>query len=56
MTGYEVCAVLFGNALGIHQMRFAMSEALAHVIELIRLGRIQVSEGSDRQTDIYKLV
>ncbi|MNW37519.1 putative metallo-hydrolase YflN [compost metagenome] len=56
MTGYEVCAVLFGNELGIHQMRFAMSETLAHVIELIRLGQVQISDGSDRQTDVFKLV
>lgn len=38
-SGYEVCTTLFGNKLGIHQMRFAMSETLAHLIELVRQGR-----------------
>ncbi|MBP2002171.1 glyoxylase-like metal-dependent hydrolase (beta-lactamase superfamily II) [Paenibacillus shirakamiensis] len=38
-NGFEVCTALFGTKLGIHQMRFAMSEALAHLIELVRQGR-----------------
>lgn len=36
---FEVCAKLFGTDLGIHQMRFAMSEALAHLVELVRQNR-----------------
>ncbi|MNS14813.1 Hydroxyacylglutathione hydrolase [compost metagenome] len=36
---FEVCTSLFGSKLGIHQMRFAMSETLAHLIELVRQGR-----------------
>ncbi|WP_138495951.1 MBL fold metallo-hydrolase [Paenibacillus pinistramenti] len=37
-TGFEICAELFGTKLGIHQMRFAMSESLAHLAELVRRG------------------
>ncbi|MNP27637.1 Metallo-beta-lactamase superfamily protein [compost metagenome] len=55
-TGYEVCELLFGNELGIHQMRFAMSEALAHLLELIRIGRVQLLKGSEEQVDVFKLV
>ncbi|RCX19816.1 glyoxylase-like metal-dependent hydrolase (beta-lactamase superfamily II) [Fontibacillus phaseoli] len=39
VTGFDVCAALFGLELGIHQMRFAMSETLAHLTELVRRGR-----------------
>ncbi|MMZ66973.1 hypothetical protein D1872_295120 [compost metagenome] len=46
MSGFEVCAALFGTDLGIHQMRFAMSEALAHLVELVRRGRA-VEEAAD---------
>ncbi|MEF2967975.1 MBL fold metallo-hydrolase [Paenibacillus sp. M1] len=38
-SGFDVCAALFGNELGIHQMRFAMSETLAHLTELVRRER-----------------
>lgn len=38
-TGYEVCSSLFNNELTLHQLRFAMSETLAHLVELERLGR-----------------
>ncbi|ANF98103.1 MBL fold metallo-hydrolase [Paenibacillus bovis] len=38
-TGYEVCSGLFNNELTLHQLRFAMSETLAHLVELERLGR-----------------
>nr|WP_209851575.1 MBL fold metallo-hydrolase [Paenibacillus sediminis] len=40
-TGFEVCTSLFGTNLSTHQMRFAMSEALAHLAELERQGRIR---------------
>lgn len=44
-SGYEVCASLFGTELGIHQLRFAMSETLAHLAELVRRGRaIEIRE------------
>lgn len=35
-SGFDVCKALFGTELGIHQMRFAMSETLAHLFELVR--------------------
>ncbi|MEK5061556.1 MULTISPECIES: MBL fold metallo-hydrolase [unclassified Paenibacillus] len=38
-TAFEVCVKLFGTKFGIHQMRFAMAETLAHLDELVRLGR-----------------
>ncbi|WP_223070378.1 MBL fold metallo-hydrolase [Paenibacillus caui] len=50
-NAYEICLALFGNTLGIHQMRFAMSESLAHLIELVRRGQVRMEtdeEGSDR--------
>lgn len=49
MTGFEVCSALFGTRLGIHQMRFAMSEAIAHLYELVRQQRAsaEMSNGSE---------
>lgn len=44
LTGFEVCKTLFGTKLGIHQMRFAMSETLAHLLELVRQGRAAMEE------------
>ncbi|WP_338000626.1 hypothetical protein [Paenibacillus urinalis] len=38
-TAFEVCVKLFGTKFGIHQMRFAMAETLAHLDELVRQGR-----------------
>ncbi|AZK48338.1 MBL fold metallo-hydrolase [Paenibacillus lentus] len=40
LTGFQVCSSVFGTKLGIHQMRFAMSETLAHLTELVRQGRV----------------
>ncbi|WP_044879839.1 MBL fold metallo-hydrolase [Paenibacillus sp. IHBB 10380] len=42
-SGYEICATLFGNRLSLHQMRFAMCEALAHLQELVRRDKAQSS-------------
>lgn len=39
-SGFDICTALFGNDLGIHQMRFAMSEALAHLVHLVGQGRV----------------
>ncbi|KKO54299.1 MBL fold metallo-hydrolase [Paenibacillus sp. DMB20] len=44
LTAFEVCTALFGDKLGIHQMRFAMCEALAHLAELVRRGRAEMRE------------
>lgn len=49
-TGFELCVSLFGTKLGIHQMRFAMCETLAHARELERRGRIETSPVEDGVT------
>ncbi|MGG1876295.1 MBL fold metallo-hydrolase [Paenibacillus cisolokensis] len=46
LTAYEVCTALFGDSLGIHQLRFAMCEALAHLAELARRHNARVAEGT----------
>lgn len=56
LTGYEVCVRLFGHELGIHQLRFAMSEALAHLIELVRLGQVQIVQGQGDRAVVYELI
>ncbi|MBT2290269.1 MBL fold metallo-hydrolase [Paenibacillus albidus] len=39
-SGFEVCDSLFrGRIASVHQMRFAMSETLAHLVELVRRER-----------------
>ncbi|WDM21074.1 MBL fold metallo-hydrolase [Paenibacillus polymyxa] len=43
-TAYELCIAMFGGKLGIHQLRFAMSETLAHLVELVRRERASMSE------------
>lgn len=44
-SGYEVCGELFrGRYTGIHQLRFALSETLAHLAELERRGRARSEE------------
>ncbi|MDP1511430.1 MBL fold metallo-hydrolase [Paenibacillus sp. CMAA1739] len=45
-TAYELCIAVFGEKLGIHQLRFAMSETLAHLVELVRRERAFMSEES----------
>lgn len=42
-NGYEICTALFRNKLSLHQMRFAMCEALAHLQELVRREKVQSS-------------
>ncbi|NEW04443.1 MBL fold metallo-hydrolase [Paenibacillus sp. SYP-B3998] len=44
LTAYEVCRATFGDRLSIHQMRFALSETIAHLILLEAEGRIQQLE------------
>ncbi|MGG4479131.1 MBL fold metallo-hydrolase [Paenibacillus illinoisensis] len=46
-NGYDVCVSLFGDRLGTHQLRFAMSETLAHLQELIRRGHIVQEQRAD---------
>ena len=64
LTAFEVCTALFGEKLGIHQLRFAMCEALAHLAELTRRGEAEEIEtrmecaiflyGNSRIPDIIK--
>lgn len=54
-SGFEVCRELFrGRIPGIHQLRFAMSETLAHLVELERRGRA-VSEEKNGEILFYKM-
>ncbi|GGJ25755.1 MBL fold metallo-hydrolase [Paenibacillus hunanensis] len=38
-TGYDICMSIFSSKLTLHQLRFAMSETLAHLVELEQTGR-----------------
>ncbi|MDB5052423.1 MAG: fold metallo-hydrolase [Bacilli bacterium] len=44
MHVYQLCLDFFGRGLQIHQLRFALSETLAHVIYLHQAGRLLESE------------
>lgn len=52
-TAYELCLTLFGDKLSIHQLRFAMSEIIAHLIYLEKRGYIsskpRTSDGASVQ-------
>ncbi|HEX7057236.1 MAG TPA: MBL fold metallo-hydrolase [Bacilli bacterium] len=37
-TAYEICLAMFGANLSLHQLRFALSETIAHMIYLARGG------------------
>ncbi|WP_136608333.1 MBL fold metallo-hydrolase [Paenibacillus dokdonensis] len=54
-SGYELCVSLFSSKLGIHQMRFAMCETLAHTRELERRGRIAAFHNEDDMIQ-YKMM
>ncbi|NQX69306.1 MBL fold metallo-hydrolase [Paenibacillus alba] len=41
LSAYDVCRATFGDRLSIHQMRFALSETIAHLILLEAEGRIR---------------
>ncbi|CAM3783378.1 MULTISPECIES: MBL fold metallo-hydrolase [Paenibacillus] len=47
LTAFEVCTALFGDKLGIHQLRFAMCEALAHLAELVSRGHAEQLDAGD---------
>lgn len=44
LTAYEVCRLTFGDRLTLHQLRFALSETLAHLIYLRVEERVQELE------------
>lgn len=56
-TAFDVCIALFGEKFGIHQMRFAMAETLAHLQELVRQGRADLTliaeQGSKHPLYVY---
>ena len=43
-TAYEVCQQAFSSELSQHEMRFAVSETLAHLMYLVYQGSLQVSQ------------
>jgi len=49
LTGYEVCMRLFGERVqgSLHNLRFAMSETLAHLEHLAGEGRAASARGAD---------
>jgi len=48
-TAYDVCLAMFGERLSIHQLRFAMSETIAHLLYLERRQYVQ----ADQRGNIY---
>ncbi|MFD2670535.1 MBL fold metallo-hydrolase [Marinicrinis sediminis] len=44
ITAYDICQQTFGDRLTVHQMRFAMSEMIAHLVYLAKKGQLQVQE------------
>jgi len=49
LTGYEICMRLFGDRVrdSLHNLRFAMSETLAHLEQLAAEGRAAAARGAD---------
>ena len=39
LTSYEVAERVWGTMLAVHELRFALSEAISHLVRLARLGR-----------------
>ncbi|WP_028547634.1 MBL fold metallo-hydrolase [Paenibacillus sp. UNC451MF] len=48
LTAYQVCKATFGDRLSLHQLRFALSETLAHLIYLNQSERVLRSEKDGR--------
>ncbi|MEF3307155.1 MBL fold metallo-hydrolase [Paenibacillus sp. GYB003] len=46
-SAFELCIAYFGNRLSIHQLRFALSETIAHLICLRNGGRIKEIESEE---------
>ncbi|MBO9610096.1 MAG: MBL fold metallo-hydrolase [Paenibacillaceae bacterium] len=44
MTCYELCIAIFSAKLPIHQLRFALSETIAHVLYLLQSGQVTEEE------------
>jgi glyoxylase-like metal-dependent hydrolase (beta-lactamase superfamily II) len=44
-TAYEVCGMLFGDRLSLHQLRFAIAETIAHLVYMRESGAAEELEG-----------
>ncbi|WP_040740731.1 MBL fold metallo-hydrolase [Paenibacillus ginsengihumi] len=53
-TAYDVCREAFGDKLSLHQLRFALSETIAHLIWLREAGRAAEETGADGATVLYR--
>lgn len=40
VTAFAVCQAIFGNHLNLHEIRFAISETVAHLVYLEKIGRL----------------
>jgi hypothetical protein len=49
-TAYQVCLEVFGNRLSLHEMRFALTETLAHLVYLEKRGELRVN----RENTVYE--
>jgi glyoxylase-like metal-dependent hydrolase (beta-lactamase superfamily II) len=49
-TAYEVCTATFGTQLSTHQLRFALSETIAHLVLLEAEGRIRVQSSAPAES------
>jgi glyoxylase-like metal-dependent hydrolase (beta-lactamase superfamily II) len=47
-TVYQVCREVFGDRLSLHEIRFAMTETLAHLVYLEKRGELRVSKVDGR--------
>lgn len=45
---YGICVAVFGDSLGIHQLRFALSETIAHLVELQDRSRLIAQDEGER--------
>ncbi|MBE3589180.1 MAG: hypothetical protein IMW93_11715 [Thermoanaerobacteraceae bacterium] len=41
-TAYDVCRQVFSADLSLHEMRFAMAETLAHLVFLVKRGKLEM--------------
>ncbi|TXK84677.1 MBL fold metallo-hydrolase [Paenibacillus sp. N3.4] len=55
LSAYEVCHATFGDRLSIHQMRFALSETIAHLVLLEDEGRIGKIDPNANLTQYVRL-
>lgn len=47
LSAYALCRALFGDRLSVHQLRFALSETIAHVIYMHELGQVRELQAED---------